>query len=436
MKNWPAYTVERRPIEALVPHRNNARTHSPEQVEQIAASIREWGWTMPVLIDEENLIIAGHGRAMAAKLIGAEEVPVIVAAGWSEAQKRAYALADNKLPENAGWDRDLLKVEVSGLGELGFDLSLAGFSGDEVAAALAWGKVGQTDPDEVPPEPAVPAAETGDVWLLGPHRLVCGDCTDEGVVRACLGQETPHLMVTDPPYGVEYDPNWRNEAARTSVGMGNRAIGAGAVGKVRNDDRADWREAWSLFSGSVAYVWHGGLHSVTAGQSLAAARFRLRAHIVWVKTRHVIGRGNYHWQHEEAIYAARDDGGEDHWQDRFEPEHEIASYVARVGETAQWVGGRRQSTVWQIENVKNDTGHGTQKPVECMRRPILNNSKPGDAVYDPFVGSGTTIIAAEMTGRRCFAIEIDPVYVDVAVKRWENFSGQHAVCEKARARAA
>lgn len=417
---WPADRVERRPVAALVPYARNARTHSPEQVAQIARSIEQFGWTMPVLVDEAGTIIAGHGRIMAAHQLGLADVPVMVAAGWTDEQRRLYVIADNKLGLNAGWDDAILALEISELRAGGSDVSVAGFGDGELKELFARQarRAGLTDPDAAPAPPEQPVSRLGDVWLLGESRIVCGSSTDPAIVEKALAGARPHLMVTDPPYGVNYDPSWRNAA-----GVGSKGA---ALGKVLNDDRADWREAWDLFPGAVAYVWHGGLHAATVTESLKAAGFDLRAQIVWVKTRPVFSRGAYHWQHEPALYGVRE-GEEDHW--RFEPEHEIAGYAVKEGETARWNGGRKQSTVWNIEHIKSDTGHGTQKPVECMRRPIENNSKAGDSVYEPFSGSGTTIIAAEMTGRRCHAIELNPAYVDVAVKRWQEFTGDAATLE-------
>jgi hypothetical protein len=247
MQHWPADKVERRPIKSLLPYARNARTHSDEQVAQIAASMKEWGWTNPILVDEGGTIIAGHGRVLAAKRLGITDAPVMVAEGWSEEKKRAYVLADNKLALNAGWDTEMLAAEIGDLDGAGFDISLLGFSDAELAAMSASKTEGKTDPDEVPEAPETPIAAPGDVWVLGKHRIACGDATDPDVVAKALNGVEPHLMVTDPPYGVKYDANWRSEAARTSEGMGNRAIGAGAVGKVLNDDRTDWREAWALF---------------------------------------------------------------------------------------------------------------------------------------------------------------------------------------------
>jgi len=389
-------TVEYRPLDALIPYARNPRTHSERQVAEIAASIREFGWTNPILVDGENGIIAGHGRLLAARQLGMAEVPVIELAGLSEAQKRAYVIADNKLALNAGWDTELLQLELGELDALGFDLSLTGFGDMELAGLLSPGTSGLTDPDEVPPLPEEPVSRMGDLWLLGSHRLLCGDSTVAGDVQRVLSGVRPHLMVTDPPYGVEYRPDWRS---RAGVYL-NKA----KLGTVRNDDRADWREAWGLFPGDVAYVWHGGRFASTVQESLEACGFTIRAQIVWAKDRFALSRGNYHWQHEPCLYAVRG--------------------------TAHWTGDRSQSTLWTIPSREDHGhGHGTQKPVECMRRPLLNNSSPGQAVYEPFCGSGTSIIAAETVGRVCHAIEIDPAYVDVTVKRWEAFTGGSAILE-------
>lgn len=404
-KNWPADKIIRVPVEALIPYARNARTHSDEQVAQIAASMREWGWTNPILIDEAMGIIAGHGRVLAARKLGLVDVPAMVAEGWSEAQKRAYVLADNQLALNAGWDAELLKLELGELQALDFDLGLIGFP--NLDALLADKTEGLTDPDDVPEPPAEPVTRPGDVWLLGRHRLVCGDCTDPLVVDKALNGVTPHLMVTDPPYGVEYDASWRSEAmpSKNDAGRWTEKDGR-AKGKVENDDRADWREAWALFPGDVAYVWHAMRHAGTVFASLESNGFEVRAEIVWAKSQLVMSRGHYHPQHESCWYAVRNTG-KGHWQ-----------------------GDRKQSTLWQIDKPhKSETGHSTQKPVECMKRPIENNSNPGQAVYEPFSGSGTTIIAGEMTGRHIHAIELNPAYVDVAVKRWEDFTGEKAVLE-------
>ena len=235
--------------------------------------------------------------------------------------------------------------------------------------------------------------------LVCRHRIICGDSTDADTVAKCLNGVNPHLMVTDPPYGVEYDASWR-----AKVGVNKNK---GKMGVVSNDDRADWLEAWVLFPGDVAYVWHGALHAATVADSLEAAGFNVRSQIIWAKDRLVLSRGDYHWQHEPCWYAVKKTG------------------------KGHWAGDRKQTTVWRI-NARDDSGHGhsTQKPVECMKRPIENNSSPGQAVYEPFSGSGTTIIAGEMTGRSIHAIELSPAYVDVAVKRWQAFTGLDAIHEE------
>jgi len=287
---------------------------------------------------------------------------------------------------------------LRGLKEWDFDLSLLGFA--DLDALLARG-AGLTDPDDAPEAPAVPVSQPGDVWLLGRHRLVCGDCADADTVAAALNGVTPHLMVTDPPYGVEYDPDWRNRTDRAN----GKPYGARAVGKPVNDDRSDWSASYSLFPGDVAYVWvPPGPTQYNFWQTLMNSGFDIRMQIIWAKQQFPIGRGNYHVQHEGCLYAVR------------------------KNKTAHWTGSRTETTLWQIDKpVKSETGHSTQKPVECMKRPIENNSSPGQAVYEPFSGSGTTIIAAEMTGRACHAIELNPAYVDVAVLRWQAFTGEQAV---------
>ncbi|MHB0784421.1 DNA-methyltransferase [Bradyrhizobium sp. 5.13L] len=355
------------------------------------------------------------------------EVPVLVLPPMSEAKRRAYTMADNRIAEDATWNEDLLAKELAFLKAAGvkFELEVVGFATKDIERLLKGahgGSPGRTELD-APSEPAkVAVSLPGDTWLLGGHhRLRCGSSTNPEDVAALLAGEKPRLMVTDPPYGVNYDPSWRQAAGLNGAGA--------AAGKVLNDDIADWTEAWRLFPGAVAYVWHGGMHSATVQRSLEDAGLKLKAQIVWVKNKMAIGRGAYHWKHEPAFYVARDDE-DDNWQnERFEDDHEIGSYAVKDKATAQWRGGRKQSTVWEIPMVKNDTGHGTQKPIECMRRPIVNNSRVGDAIYEPFDGSGSTIIAAHIAGRRAFAMELNPLYVDVAVKRWQDFTGGVAILD-------
>ena len=296
MPTWPADKVERWRIDRLVPYARNARTHSDAQVAQIAASVQEWGWTVPVIVDEQGGLIAGHARVMAAQRLSLTEVPVIVARGWSDTKKSAYILADNKLALNAGWDPELLRLELSDLREMGQDLQVIGFAEDEIAALFSDGRRGLTDPDFVPEPLPTPVTQPGEVWLLGQHRLVCGDCTVPAIVETALAGAKPHLLVSDPPYGVGYDPAWRN---RSGMSTSRR------IGKVANDDTADWRAAYALFPGDVVYIWHASLRSADFAKSLIASGFDLRAQIIWAKDQLQISRGHYHWQHEPCWFAVR-----------------------------------------------------------------------------------------------------------------------------------
>ena len=390
-------------ITGLAPYARNARTHSEEQIAQIAASIAEFGFTNPILIGGDNVIIAGHGRLRAAQMLELPEVPVIVLDHLSDAQRRALIIADNRIAQNAGWDEDLLRAELATLQDMDFDLELIGFDDEELDRLLsdleAPGVGDAVDgEDDVPEPPVDPISRPGDLWIMGAHRLLCGDSTVATDVARLFGAVSPMLMVTDPPYGVEYDPAWRNQTGASATKR---------TGKVLNDDRADWREAWALFPGDVAYVWHGALHATVVAESLEISGFAIRSQIIWAKERLVLSRGDYHWQHEPCWYAVRKKG------------------------KGHWAGDRKQTTLWHISSRDQDaeTVHGTQKPVECMRRPILNNSSPGQAIYEPFTGSGTTLIAAETTGRVCLGIELNPAYIDVTVERWQRFTGQIATLD-------
>ena len=395
------------PVASLVPYAANARTHSDAQVAQIAASIAEFGFVNPVLVDSAGVLVAGHGRVLAAKRLGLASVPAIRLAHLTEVQARALRLADNQIALNSGWDEALLAAELARIRDEGVvDLDVLGFSGlelDQLLAAADGGDAGNgADEDAPAPEPpTVPVTRPGDLWRLGRHRLLCGDATSAPDVQRLLAGTKPHLLVSDPPYGVDYDPTWRNEAGVSATAR---------VGRVPNDHRADWREAWALFPGDVAYVWHAGRNARVVAESLEAAGFGIRSQIIWAKSRLVLGRGDYHWQHEPCFYAVRD------------------------GKTGHWQGARDQTTLWSVATASGDedaaTVHGTQKPVEVMRRPILNNSVTGDLVYEPFCGSGSTIIAAETTGRICLAMEITPEYCDVALRRWQEFTGEPAILDR------
>ena len=389
---------------SLKEHPNNARKHPDAQIEQIRASYRAFGFKGVILVEKDGkTIVAGAGRTKAAVLEGIEQVPV-VNTGLEGEEAAALRLADNQIALNSEWDLDTLSNEIRRITEGGsFTQDVLGFDPSFVAGLLNPGTTGTGDPDQVPEAPKKATSQLGDTWLLGDHRLRCGDSTSAEAVKALLADLKPNLMVTDPPYGVEYDPAWRNKAGAS---ISNR------TGKVMNDHRADWREVWAMFEGNAAYVWHGALHAGVVEASLLSCGFEIRSQIIWNKDRLVLSRGDYHWNHEPCFYAVR------------------------KGKPGGWTGDRKQKTVWDIStntasNRKNDeaTIHGTQKPVECMKRPMLNNSKTGDYIYEPFCGSGSTIIAAETCGRRVVAMELDPLYVDVAVMRWQKFTGKDAVLE-------
>ncbi len=383
--------------ELLIPYAKNSRTHTKDQIKQVANSIKEFGFTNPILVGKDNGVIAGHCRLLAAKQLGLKTVPVIRLDHLSPAQRKAYIIADNRLALNAGWDDNFLIEELKELQGLEFDLSLLGFNDKELNDLLATPINGLTDEDDVPEAPQEPEAKLGDIYILGNHRIMCGDSTVATDVERLLNGVKPHLMVTDPPYGVEYDADWRNKALRKD----GTATDGRAVGKVLNDDRADWADAWALFPGNIAYIWHGSLQTDIVKNSIEKHGFKCRALIIWAKSHFAIGRGDYHGQHEPCWYAVKGKGN--------------------------WTGDRKQTTVWNINKPqKSETGHSTQKPIECMRKPIENNSSVGQAIYEPFSGSGTTIIACEQTGRHCLAMELNPAYVDVAVKRWEQFTGNKA----------
>jgi len=379
-----------KPFAWFKPYAKNARKHSAEQISQIAASIKKWGWTNPILADEHGGIVAGHGRLQAAAELGLTSIPTIIMAGWSEDEKRAYVLADNQIALNASWDFEILSAELKDLSGFEFDLAGLGFDLGPPAKPTHL-----TDPDQIPDEPKRPISQMGDIWIMGDHKIICGDSTKSEDVSALLSGAKPHLMVTDPPYGVEYDAKNARPISRNS-----------ATGRVLNDDTADWAAAYALFPGDVAYVWHAMLYADVVSGGLKEHQFIIRAEIVWAKSQLVMSRGHYH------------------------PQHESCWYAVRKGGTGHWSGDRKQTTLWDIAKPqKSETGHSTQKPVECMKRPMENNSKPGDLVYEPFSGSGTSIIAGEMTGRCVLAVELNPAYVDMAVTRWQNFTGKDATLQ-------
>jgi DNA modification methylase len=372
-------------------------------VDRMKASIQQFGFKIPVLARSDEEVVDGHLRLLAAQKLGITDVPVILCDEWSEAQVKAFRLMVNRSATWAEWDLELVALEIRELKDLDFNLDLTGFDRLEIDQLL-FGNPEEEPEAEVPELPQAAVTRPGDLWFLGPHRVLCGDATSADEVGRLLGPATPLLMVTDPPYGIQYDPMWRERA-----GLGRQR----QTGTVANDDRVDWAPAYRLFPGDVAYVWHAGLHAGEVAAGLESVGLRIRSQIIWAKQNFALSRGDYHWQHEPAWYAVRE------------------------GKRSNWSGDRTQSTLWQVPNLnpigglrdEDATGHGTQKPVELMRRPILNHTGRGDIVYDPFLGSGTTLIAAEVADRVCYGLDIDARYVDVIVTRWQKATGQQAVLE-------
>ena len=390
-------------LKDLTPDPKNRRRHTSRNVEMISEAIAKVGTGRSIVIDEDDVVLAGNATIKAAGLAGLTKLRVVEAEGdegiavrrrgLTSEQKRALAIYDNRTAELAEWDAEQLAEDV----DAGLDLG-AFFEPVELDELLPPPDVeGLTDPDAVP-EPRATDIKTGDLFTLGDHRLLCGDSTKAEDVARVMEGATPFLCVTDPPYGVNYDPNWRNVEAK----KGHLAYSDRRVGKVTNDDRADWRETWALTPSDVIYSWHPpGATSLIHATALQDSGFVLRMQIIWAKSNFPIGRGDYHVRHEPCWYAVR------------------------KGKASRRTDDRTQSTLWKINLDKNvEGGHSTQKPVECMRKPIENH-EPCE-VYDPFCGSGTTIIAAEQLGRKCYAIEIEPSYCQVTIDRWEAFTGKQA----------
>lgn len=392
---WPADKPERRTTASLVPYARNSRTHSAEQIDQISASISEWGFTNPILIDPDGGIIAGHGRLLAAQKLGIYEVPCIVADGWTDAQKKAYVIADNKLALNAGWDNDMLAVEFGELKELGFDLPLTGFSDDEIAALSPQIVDGLTDEDAVPEVPVEPVTRLGDVWLLGNHRLMCGDSTSVDAVEKLMDGQKADMWLTDPPYNVAYE-------GKTKAAL-----------KIENDSMGD--EQFRMFlrdaciaadavmkAGAVFYIWHADSEGYNFRGACKDAGWKVRQCLIWKKQTMVMGRQDYHWKHEPCLYGWKDGAGH------------------------LWATDRKQTTILEFDRPSRNGDHPTMKPVALFEYQMLNNTKGDDVVLDSFGGSGTTLLAAEKNGRKARLMELDPKYCDVIVKRWQEFTGKKA----------
>jgi DNA modification methylase len=397
MKDWPAKKIEFRSIDSVIFYARNARTHSDSQVTQIAASMREFGWTTPCLVDETGLLIAGHGRVLAARMLGLSDVPVMVATGWSEAKRRAYTVADNKLALNAGWDNAMLACELNDLAAEAFDMTLIGFSLDEMAELTADKQVGLTDPDEVPEPPTTPTTRHGDIWVCGDHRILCGDATVLTELEHLMGGELAEMAFTDPPYNVNYANNAKDKHRSASRPILNDALG--------EEFGAFLREA----SINILKVTRGAIYICMSSSELDTLQSAFRGaggkwstFVIWAKSSFTIGRSDYQRQYEPILYGWKD--GSEHY----------------------WCGARNQGDVWFFDKPHKNDLHPTMKPVALVEQAIGNSSKAGSIVLDPFGGSGTTMIAASRAGRRARLMELDPKYVDVALARWEAFTGQQA----------
>lgn len=380
--------IENKSISELIPYIANSRTHDENQVSQIAASIKEFGFTNPVLLDGDNGIIAGHGRIMGAKKLGMSEVPCIRLRHLTDAQKRAYVIADNKLSLNAGWDMELLASEIQGLIDDEFDVDLMGFSQDELDELLADDDVeGLTDEDAVPELTEEPVSREGDIWVLGNHRLMCGDSTDAGTVALLMNGQKADMVFTDPPYGVDYEG-------------------------INNDDRAGLEnlldKSFSNYiefskSGAAVYIFHSD-RCADIFHKVFREYFHFSSMIIWSKNSLTLSQTDYQSKHEPCMYGWNKNGSH------------------------TFFGDRKQTSVWNCdkETVK---GHTTPKPIEVIEKGLLNSSKSDDLIIDLFGGSGSTLIAAEKNNRNCYMMELDPRYTDVIIKRWEEFTGKCAILD-------
>jgi DNA modification methylase len=414
-----ASQIELWPVEKLVPYARNPRKNDAV-VDRMCSSIREFGFKVPCLIRSDGEIVDGHLRLKAARKLGISEIPVILCDEWSPAQVKAFRLLVNRSVNWADWDEELLALELQELKEFDYDLSLTGFDAKELDDLLL--DVDEDKANAVPPVPDNPISRPGDLWVCGDsriqHRVLCGDCTNAQDVSRLLGERKPFLMVTDPPYGIELDSEWRDRAGLNGCGpaeasyMKNRTQGHTET-TISGDTRADWADAFALVpSLEVAYVWHASRFTREVLDGLLRIGFIHHQQIIWNKGRTVLTRTHYWFQHEPCWYVRKKN----------------APWFGKAGEN---------STVWDSASPKFIMGgsdeqkfdHPTQKPIELMWRPILNHTRRGELVYEPFLGSGTTLAAAEVTERVCYGIELDPKYVDVIVQRWQSLTGKQAVLD-------
>lgn len=406
--------IEYWPIGRLKPYEKNPRKND-QAVARMVASIQEFGFAVPILARSSGEVVDGHLRLKAALKLGLTELPVICCDSWTEAQVKAFRIMVNRSVTWAEWDKSLLTMEFQELKGMNFDLALTGFEPGELERFMPGAAATE---DEVPPVPIAPVSRPGDLWLCGNHRVLCGDATSRDDVNRLLEARAPILMVTDPPYGVSLDSEWRDRAGLNGCGpaeasyLKKRTAGHTET-TISGDTRADWSEAFELVvSLLVAYVWHASAYTLEVLQGLIRIDFLYPQQIIWNKNVAALTRTHYWYKHEPCWYVRK--------------------------KNAPWFGKPGENlTVWDAISPKMIMGgskeekydHPTQKPVELMRKSIINHTVAGDLVYDPFLGSGTTLAAAEVTGRRCLGLEIDPKYVDVVVERWQKLSGKEATLE-------
>ena len=403
MQAWLADKLEHWPIERLLPYIRNARTHSEAQIAQIAASIAEFGFTAPILAGSDGVMVAGHGRLAAARKLGLSTVPVVVLEHLTPTQRRALVIANNKIAENAGWDEELLRLELAELQEADFDLALTGFDADELLEIMAGEETtteGHTDEDAAPEVPVTPVSKPGDVWICGQHRLLCGDSTDAISYTLLMAGEKASMVFTDPPYGVNYANSAKDKLRGTNRPILNDNLGEDFEPFLK----AALTPMLAHCQGAI-YIAMSSSELDTLQAAFRAAGGKWSTFIIWAKNTFTLGRSDYQRQYEPILYG---------W-----PE----------GATRHWCGDRDQGDVWHFNKPRVNDLHPTMKPVELVERAIRNSSRPGDVVLDPFGGSGTTLIAAEKSGRQARLIELDPKYCDVIVRRWQEYAGAQAVRE-------
>ena len=391
--------IEHRSVASLVPYANNARTHSDEQVSQIARSIEAFGFVNPVLVGSDDVIVAGHGRLMAANQLGMETVPVIVLGHLDETQRRALVIADNQITSNSGWDEELLKLELTELDALDFDLDLMGFSDDELDGLLLTEDLeGQTDDDDVPEPEENPVSQAGDLWILGDHRVLCGSATEKADVETLMNGQLADMIFTDPPYNVDYANPEKSGKAKKDRRIKNDNLGS----EFYTFLLAAMTNMLSVCKGAI-YVCMSSSELDTLQKAFREGGGKWSTFIIWAKNTFTLGRADYQRQYEPILYGWKE--GSEHF----------------------WCGARNQGDVWFFNKpVKNDL-HPTMKPVELVERAIRNSSKSRDIVLDLFGGSGSTLIACEKSHRSARLTELDPKYVDVIVRRWEDYTGKEAM---------